>query len=1206
MKVRNYRTLVNSATVLLGLLSIMVLDSPIRGQSFFGSIVGTVADTTGAVIPGATVVVINVNTNQAQTAQSDSGGKYSFVNLLPATYRVEVTNTSFKRFVREGVSVEVGQTVRIDASMAVGNASEVVEVTVATPLLQTDSSSMGQVIEGAQVQQMPLNGRNVLNLIGLAAGVVPSSTAQGGTGLNQNGSRTAGGIGWGNYQIGGGIQGLAAQYIDGGPDNILGGSAGGNAIALVPTQDAIQEFNVATSNAGADFGRYAGGVVNMTTKSGTNSFHGSVYEYFRNRSLNANNFFNNRTGTKRLQWNQNQFGANINGPIKRDKAFFMFTWEGFSIHTASINSTNVPTANMQNGIFSTPITDPSGTGTCLLKNTPQVGMTTIAPSCLDPTNQILKLYYPLPNQPAGSATNWYGTPPLQNKQYQYNGRIDMSVTQKQRIFGRYSYWNSQDHAGLRFLGTTKDQCGCGGGGGNTTPYFVHQAAIGDTYTLNPTTVFDVRVSYTRETSVNVPVDTNWNLSQFGPAYSALAPQLSLPVGPVYTATGPYGLFNMGNFMGVFKNWWNNYGLTGSMVKIVKSHSLKFGGEGRLMDDSASPNANHLAGLYLYGNAAAYGNDEWASFLMGYPTQIQFQTIAINGNYAYYKAFYAMDTWQATRNLTLNLGLRYEFSGAVAEKQNRATVLLPNAVDPYTGVTGTLSLVQTSLYSGRTTVQPQNNLFAPRVGFAYRMAGNTVVRAGYGMSYLPVDIEVGVMPWESQVNVALTTANLTTPVQLQTSLNKNFVATGINQPVGRTQPNFMQAQGLASLTSFKNQVIAGPVPFQSYPATQQWNLALSRQFKGDWMLEVAYVGLKGTNLPGIGTTTNAPSNRNLDQLSASTYNSSGIATAGPQAGQALTAAATSCPAAPGLVGSANFTVGQCLKPNPYYNNVQDTAQFIARQSYKSVQLKAEKRFRSSGVIMANYAWAKNMSNTDQQGVNSFAESKSVGFIQDFNNFGGEYSLISYDVTNRMIVNYVLNLPFGKGQKYGNDITGVASTLVSGWAINGITTFQSGFPLSFSTSVQNQLAQKFGAGITRPNMVGGCNSKIGGSGLQRVNAGAWFNPSCFQYPGDYAFGNEPRVDQQLRTDGIKNFDMALQKSTALRESLSMDFRAEFFNIFNRVQFAAPATVAPVSSACPIWSSTANATNSSCAATSTFGLVTTQANNPRQIQFSVRLNF
>ena len=1207
-----YKALTSLAIVLFGMTTILDSHSTLRAQSFYGSLVGTVTDSSGAAVAGASVTITNVATNEKRSMEADSSGKYSFVNLVPANYRVEVSKANFKRFLRDGVQVQVGQTTRIDSTLEVGNVSETIEVSTSTPLLQTESSSQSQAIEGAQVQQIPLNGRNIMNLIALAPGVVPAGSASGGAAMNQNGSRTSGGIGWGNFQIGGGIQGLAAQYIDGAPDNILGGSAGGNGLSLIPTQDAIQEFNVASSNAGADFGRYAGGVVNMTTRSGTNAFHGSAYEYLRNAAFNANNFFSNRTGNSRVKWNQNQYGANISGPIKRDKAFFMFVWEGFKISTQTINSTNVPTSALQAGIFNTTtLTDPTGAvpgsaNSCLLLNTPQVGQTTIKSSCLDPTNQVLKLYYPAPNQPAGSATNWFGKPTLQNKQNQYTGRIDMSLTQKQRIFGRYSYWNTQDQSGLRFLGLNADQCHCGGGGGNITPYFVHQAALGHTYTLNSNTVLDVRVSYTRETSSNLPYKTDWDESQFGPQYAALAPQMTVHTGPVYQVVGPRNFFSMLGFQGVFQNWWNNYAVTGSMVKIVGPHSLKFGTELRLMDNNAFPNSNHLAGQYLYSNAAAYGNDEWAAFLMGYPNKSEFQASQTNGNYTYYKAFYAMDTWQLTRSLTLNLGLRYELPGAVAERKDRSTVLLPNAVDPYTGVTGTLSLVASPLYGNRNTVLPANNLFAPRVGFAYRVTGSTVLRGGYGMSYLPNDIEVGVMPWESQVNQALSTVNITTPKQLQSVLN-GYVSTGLNQPVGRSQPDFMLKQGLASLTSFKNQVVLGPVPFQTYPRTQQWNVALSHQFKGDFMAEVAYVGLHGAHLPGIGTITNWPSTRNLNEIRANMYTSAGLATTGPQAGQALTVAATSCPAAPGLVGtSATFTVGQCLKPNPYYNNLQDTAQFIGNQNYRSVQLKAEKRFGAAGVLMANYTWAKNMADTDQQGVNAFVENKSVGFIQDFNNPGGEYSLISYDATNRTIINYVLKMPFGKGQKYANDLNGVANVLASGWGVNGITTFQSGFPLTFTTSVQNQLAQKFGAGITRPNMVAGCNSNIGGSGLARVNAGSWFNPSCFQYPGDYAYGNEPRVDSQLRTDGIKNFDVALQKSTSLHEAVSLDFRAEFFNIFNRVQFGPPNTLAPVSPTCPIWSPTANATNSACAATNTFGQVTTQVNNPRQIQFSLRLNY
>jgi hypothetical protein len=349
--------------------------------------------------------------------------------------------------------------------------------------------------------------------------------------------------------------------------------------------------------------------------------------------------------------------------------------------------------------------------------------------------------------------------------------------------------------------------------------------------------------------------------------------------------------------------------------------------------------------------------------------------------------------------------------------------------------------------------------------------------------------------------------------------------------------------------------------------QQWNVALEHQFKGNVTTEIAYAGSKGTNMPGTG-------NRGLDELS-SQYYSLGTGLSTKQA----------CAAANNLV----LTVGQCDRPYPYYNNVQDNAEFYARTNYRSFQAKAEKRMGAAGILMANYTYARSMGNTDTQ--NSFLESKATtqggngdGTIQDWNNLAGEYSLLSYDVTNRTIFAYVLNLPFGHGQKYANSFPGPVNALVSGWAVNGITTFQSGFPIFLYDASSYQLSS-FGAGTARPNQVPGCNKVIGGSGLARVNAGGWFNTSCFTQTTAYAFGNEPRVDPTLRSDGIKNFDFSFQKSTPVYERYKLEFRTEFFNVFNRVQFAPPIPSVGASN---------------------FGQVTYQVNHPRQIQLSLRLNF
>jgi Carboxypeptidase regulatory-like domain len=304
----------------LALAGIFGVNHVLPAQSFYGSMVGTVTDATGAVVADAEVILINMGTSERRTAATDVSGNYQFVNLVPGRYRIEITKTGFRRLTRDEIVVEVQSTVRIDAPLTVGDVGQVVEVQAETPLLQTETSSLGQVVQARAVQQMPLNGRNVLNLVALVPGVAPQGQSLGNP-TNTNISA------WGNYQIGGGIGNESAAYLDGGPLN----TGYNNAVQLVPTQDAILEFRVQTNNLGAEFGRFGGGVVNMTSKSGTNELHGSVYEFLRNRVLNANTFFNNRAGVATPAFTQNQFGANAGGRIIKDKTFFFVSYEGFRL-----------------------------------------------------------------------------------------------------------------------------------------------------------------------------------------------------------------------------------------------------------------------------------------------------------------------------------------------------------------------------------------------------------------------------------------------------------------------------------------------------------------------------------------------------------------------------------------------------------------------------------------------------------------------------------------------------------------------------------------------------------------------------------------------------------------------------------------------------------------------------------------------------------
>jgi hypothetical protein len=363
-----------------------------------------------------------------------------------------------------------------------------------------------------------------------------------------------------------------------------------------------------------------------------------------------------------------------------------------------------------------------------------------------------------------------------------------------------------------------------------------------------------------------------------------------------------------------------------------------------------------------------------------------------------------------------------------------------------------------------------------------------------------------------------------------------------------------------------QSISSALPSNNFPYTQQWNLSVSHETKGDFMAEVGYAGSIGTHLPISGANAG---DYNLDELS-NKYYSLGNALLNTNA----------------VVNGTTMTLGQSLRPYPAYLNFENTAEYNGSTTYHSLQAKAQKRFASGGMIMANYTWAKIIGDTDT--LNPGLEPKAAGnvqggagFIQDFNNLKGERSILSFNTPQRLVVDYIVDLPFGKDRAFAH-FGGIAGAAVSGWAVNGITTFQTGFPLAMSMT-GNALTEDFGAGTLRPNYTSGCNKKISGPSTSRMNE--WFNTSCFTSPGNFALGNEPRVDGALHSQGIANYDFSAMKSTKIWERANLQFRTEFFNIFNHTQFNPPATSLDGGN---------------------FGQILSQQNQPRLIQVSLRLNY
>jgi hypothetical protein len=1142
MKKWNYSVLTIVLAVVVS-VTFGVVAAPAHAQTFFGSIVGNVSDPSGAIIPGAKVIVTNVGTNEKRESLTDAAGDYRIVNLVPAIYKLEVEKSGFKHVTRDAVEVRVQSETRIDIAMQIGATSETVEVTSQTPLLQTESGANSDVVEGQRVQEMPLNGRNTMNLIALTPGVV-SGAPQGSSALNM-GTHTANSM-WADYSIAGGFSGASAMYFDAAPLNLLGGT-----IVLIPTQDAVQEFQIASSGVSPEFGHFGGGVINMTSKSGTNQWHGSVYEYFRNKVFNANSFFSNNVTPKvpRGLWNQNQYGVTLTNPIKKDKIFSFFSWEGFRLLAGIPAQTNVPNDNIRAGKFyspaTSPITDPFNRPGCVTQGTDaggnyyQINMAV----CADPTANIMLntlKYWPEPLQPNDPNANFRNTPNTGNNANQFTERVDWNLNDKQRLFARYTSWRQVDLPYNQLGNFTKN---------SFSHNYSQQAVLGDTYTLNQSSILDVRLDWSRQFTDNQPFTLGKDLSVLGGAWGTLQTQLNpkyMPGPHVLGAGGYYPMFGMNPYS---QSWLNNYSLEASLSKIKGSHSLKVGGEIRLSDANGPGFTLQGGGFFLF--VGAFSGNNFSDFLFGTPLPFGnsvIQKVSSVASYNWYQGYYLADAWQVNRKLTLNYGVRWELPGSIAERHDRNTVLLPTTNDPTTGVKGTLAAVNSSMYGSRYVSDVRYDLLAPRIGFAYRLSANNVIRGGYGLTYYPGDMSGGLQAANSPVNTATTNV---APYFTGTTLSNPFPGGLINTVGHNITPAWRQ--------SLIGQTLKGPVPHQSYPWSQMWNLNLGHQFPKDVMVEVGYTGSSSTNLP---------TTLGLDELPKQDWNAAGA-----------------------------------LQTNrPYganYTDVQNTAADIGVASYNSGLVKIEKRFHSGGVISANYTYSKSLADVESPvaGNNASAQpnvGNGVNYgAQDYNNFrNGEYSLSSFDVRQRAIISYVLNLPFGEGQKWAH-YSGIGGTFVSGWSVNGITSFQMGFPMGFTQGNGNKLSNGgFGIGTLRPDLKPGCDAAKSGPAKYRLNA--WFDKSCYAVAGtfsnggktDYAIGSSTRTDPFVRTPGVHNWDLSILKSTKIHENINAQFRAEFFNLFNHPQFAAPqgAVDDPVN----------------------FGVIIAQANNPRLAQFSLRINF
>ena len=1175
-------------TLILSLVLVFLSCPLVQGQSTYGAVAGSVKDPSGAALVDAQVILTSLGTSEKRTQSTVADGLFSFVTVIPGQYRVEVEKQGFKHVTREPVVVQVQQSSHIDVAMQVGMVSEVVQVTAETPLLQAETSSLGQVVEQRKANELPLNGRNIFNLAAVSPGVVPQGQSND-TPVGKNI------FAWANYQIGGSFANQSAEYLDGQPLNI----AYINLPLIVPTQDSIQEFKVQTNALGPEWGKFSGGVINLSTKAGTNQIHGEAHEYLRNKVFNANEYFFKASqiqgGAKNEPppFTQNQFGASAGGRLIKDKTFWFFSWESFRLRQGQVFTTNVPTAAERNGDFTgltdqagNPITiyDPATTDakTGVRQEFPSHNIVPLSEQ--DPTARALLNLFPQPTGP-GIYNNYIVATSVGGNHNQVVFRIDQDVTQKQRLFFRFSYWN------LLNLAADPLETGlCAGHCGET----IHTKAGAFDYNVNfsPTTIGDFNFSVSRFGYDRSPKNAGFDLTTIGwPASfnGAVPDNMRTPPTPcVEDMTTSITCTEGQSFIVDRNTQWN---FSPSINMIRGRHTFVFGGQIEVGRDNYAQ-TNIASGFFAFDhtytssaalNPAPLTGFGFASFLIGYalpPGAFQSlpsglaQVPALTAGQQIYRGVYFGDTWHATGKLTLNLGLRYEQQGPWSERFDRLSYFDPNAANLASQASGRsdkgeMFLVKTGRNHGRNSMPLDKTNFAPRIGLAYSLNPKTVVRSGYGIFWIPNFLSFLVNP--SNDTVALGTSVYTGSIDGgRTFVNKisnPFPATGIVPAPGRNFPPGQSVQTFTAGTGvFANNYFDHPTGY-----VQQWNVDLQRELPAGFFVDVAYAGSKGTHLPSFATQVDQMPDQYFAQAAAGTLQ---LFQQVPNPFIAMSGNGTT-------LGGSTVSRGQLLLPYPQYNGVNFNGQGIYDSIYHSLQVSAQKRFAGGGTLLVAYTNAKLISNTDT--LTFWLENGSgfTGGIQDNYNLRAERSLSSQDVPQRLVVSYVLDLPFGKGKKFFSGVSGPVGKIVSGWGVDGITTLQRGFPLKFFTFNPTVL---FGAGA-RPNRVPGCKAELSGSAESRLNE--WFNTSCFSQPDAFTFGNEPRVDSSLRQQGIVNFDFAIFKRTTFgpAERMGLEFRTEFFNLFNHPQFAAPQTFLQSGS---------------------FGVVNNTVNDPRLVQFAMKFVF
>ena len=1122
------------------------------GQVNTASLTGIVTDPQGAGVPNATVTVKNKATTVESSANTNDSGYYTFASLPVGAYTLQVEQQGFKKAVQENVNLEVGQKARIDLSLEVGAVTETVSVTTAPPTLSTQEASPGGVVESRMISDLPLSSRNWDDLLNGVPGVQADRYTE------QGGGTANGRTGGANVH---GVRSLQNNFVLDGVDN---NSISENVQELTtqvarPSVDSIQEFRVSTNPYSAENGRSPGALISVTTKGGGNEFHGTVYDFLRNRIFDANNFFQNRAGAAKPPHVQNQFGGNLGGPIYfprfgeggrstysgKNKAFFFLNYEGTRIRKGVTRLGNVPMANEIRGDFSAAAGAANRVsyarifdrvGDCRARVPGAFNAdgsfinNQIPAACLDPLAQRVLGFLPGPNIVPASGplniSNFIRAPGIIDDTDSYTGRVDVQVNSTNNIFVRYTNSDRFRYVPGIFGGIVD---GTGSSANGRLFMKGQSAAIGWTRTINSRMVNEFRFGWGHNNSfasqdpfgLNTLAELGFRGVEDSPLYSGGIPGINISArGGTLVLGGQSGFDRLGSPDFLPKSQRTNQFQWADTLSLVSgAHQMKLGADVRGPMRNIYLDVPGLRGSFNFdGNRTSNPNPPagapatgigLADFLLGYPSGAQLTNLAVVDTRLKMYSFFFQDDWKVTPKLTLNLGVRYDYATWPYEGADRLTNL-----DPLTG----LRFTPANSTVGRSLVKPDKNNIAPRLGIVYQLTPETVVRLGYGRFYML--FERAGSEDQLSLNLPWLVNNVVTAANNNSTANNIRLQTGFNLSLNPSLVNPVTVR------------LRAVNPDSVNPSIDQWNFGIQRLLPGNMVATLDYVGTKGTHLSTL---------RNLNQQ---TFNANGIGT--------------------GIIPYPT------LGPIEYRDSGGNS-------SYHGGELTLEKRFSRGLSFRGSYTYSKSLDEAQEH----LAAGGTGSFTQNAYNLNERRGPSDFDIRHKFAGSYIYELPFGRGRSYLND--GALSHLLGGWRISGTAGFRTGRPFTIRAgSNDNAVGGSRAGGLV--SAFADC-LRDGTLSKDDRDIDRWFDIHAYAQPSPQnRLGTCGR--NTLRGPGLTNFDFALARTFQyFGEGRALELRWEMFNMLNTPQFGLPERN---------FNSTA------------FGRITTLSGDARVMQFALKFNF